>query len=150
MRRSLPIILIRVIVGVVFVTEGILKFIHPSELGAGRFAAIGLPYAHVLAPVVGVVEIAGGLAIVLGLFAGEAALTLLVVMATALVTTKVPILLGRPFGPFALMKLSHYGVLSFLHEARLDLCMIFALLAVAIDRGIRLGRRRQWYQSKGL
>jgi uncharacterized membrane protein YphA (DoxX/SURF4 family) len=142
-------ILIRVVVGVVFVTEGILKFMHPSELGAGRFAAIGLPDPHVLAPVVGVVEIAGGLAIMLGLFAGEAALALLVVMGTALVTTKVPILLGRPLGPFALMKLPRYGVLSFLHQARLDLCMIFALLAVAIDRGIRLGRRRQWYQSKG-
>jgi uncharacterized membrane protein YphA (DoxX/SURF4 family) len=143
-------ILIRVVVGVVFVTEGILKFMHPSELGAGRFAAIGLPYAHVLAPVVGGVEIAGGLAIALGLFAGEAALALLVVMGTALVTTKIPILLGRPLGPYALMKLPRYGVLSFLHQARLDLCMIFALLAVAIDRGIRLGRRRQWYQSKGL
>jgi putative oxidoreductase len=150
MRRSLPMILIRVVVGVVFVTEGMLKFMRPSELGAGRFAAIGLPYAHVLAPVVGGVEIAGGLAIALGLFAGEAALALLVVMGTALVTTKIPILLGRPLGPYALMKLPRYGVLSFLHQARLDLCMIFALLAVAIDRGIRLGRRRQWYQSKGL
>lgn len=150
MRRSLPMILIRVVVGLVFVTEGILKFVHPSELGMGRFAAIGLPFAQVLAPLVGGVEIAGGLAIVLNLFPGEAALVLLVVMVTALVTTKLPILLGRPLGPFALMKLPRYGVLSFLHEARVDLCMIFGLVAVAIDRGIRLGRRRRWYQSKGL
>jgi len=143
-------ILIRVVVGLVFLTEGILKFVHPAELGMGRFAAIGLPFPGVLAPLVGGVEIAGGLAIVLNLFAGEAALVLLVVMLAALVTTKVPILLGRSFGPLALVTLPRYGILSFLHEARVDLCMIFGLLAVAIDRGIRLGRRRPWYQSKGL
>jgi uncharacterized membrane protein YphA (DoxX/SURF4 family) len=150
MRRNLPMILIRVAVGLVFLTEGVLKFVRPVELGSGRFAAIGLPFAQVLAPLVGGVEIAGGLAIALNLFAGDAALVLLVVVVSALVTTKFPILLGHSLGPFALMKLPRYGVLSFLHEARVDLCMIFALLAVAIDCGIRLGRRRQWYQSKGL
>jgi uncharacterized membrane protein YphA (DoxX/SURF4 family) len=150
MRRNLPMILIRVVVGLVFLTEGALKFIHPSEFASGRFAAIGLPYAHILAPVVGGVEIAGGLAIALNLFAGDAALVLLAVILTALVTTKLPILLGHPLGPFALIKLPHYGLLAFLHEARVDLCMLFGLLAVVIDGGIRMGRRRPWYQSKPL
>jgi uncharacterized membrane protein YphA (DoxX/SURF4 family) len=150
MRRNLPMILIRVVVGLVFFVEGILKFIRPDELGWGRFAAIGIPYPHMLAPLVGGFEIAGGLAIAGGIFAGDAALVLLVVMVTALVTTKVPILLGRTLGPFSLIKLAHYGVLSFLHEARVDLCMIFGLMAVAIDRGLRMGRRRPWYQSKGM
>lgn len=86
----------------------------------------------------------------LNLFAGDAAIILLVVMLTALVTTKLPVLLGHSLGPFALMKLPHYGLLSFLHEARLDLSMIFGLAAVAIDRGLHTGRRRPWYQSKGL
>ena len=150
MRRSLPMILIRVIVGVVFVTEGALKFIHPAEFGSGRFATIGLPDARMLAPMVGGVEIAGGLAIALNLFAGDAALVLLAVIATALLTTKLPILLGHPLGPFVPSKVPYYGVLAFLHEARVDLCMLFGLLAVAIDGGIRLGRRRPWYQSKPL
>ncbi|MGA2046350.1 MAG: DoxX family protein [Terracidiphilus sp.] len=150
MRRNLPMILIRVVVGLVFFVEGILKFIRPDELGWGRFAAIGIPYPHMLAPLVGGFEIAGGLAIAGGIFAGDAALVLLVVMVTALVTTKVPILLGRTLGPFSLINLAHYGVLSFLHEARVDLCMIFGLMAVAIDRGLRMGRRRPWYQSKGM
>ena len=48
-------ILIRVIVGVVFLTEGVLKFVHPAELGSGRFAHIGLPLPHVLAPIVGAI-----------------------------------------------------------------------------------------------
>ncbi len=94
-----------------------------------------------------VFEIVGGAAILLNLYAGDAALTLLVVIATALVTTKIPILLGRPLGPFALAKLNHYGWLSFFHKARVDLCMLFGLVAVAIDSGLRLGRKRRWYQS---
>ncbi len=150
MRRSLPMIVVRLVVGLVFITEGMLKFIRPDELGWGRFATIGIPYPHTVAPLVGGIEIAGGLAIASGIFAGDAALVLLVVMVTALVTTKVPILVGQPIGPFSLMKLPHYGVLSFLHEARVDLCMIFGLVAVAIDRGLRVGRRRPWYQSKGM
>jgi uncharacterized membrane protein YphA (DoxX/SURF4 family) len=150
MRRDLPMILIRVIVGLVFLTEGILKFLRPDEFGAGRFAAIGLPYPQVLAPMVGGIEIAGGAAILLNFYAGDAAILLLAVILTALATTKLPILLGRPLGPFALVKLPHYGCLSFLHEARLDFCMVFSLVAVLIDSGLRIGRRRPWYQSKEL
>jgi len=150
MRQNLPMILIRVIVGVVFLTEGILKFLLPDELGAGRFALIGLPFPHLLAPLVGGMEILGGAAILLNLYAGDAALLLLAVILTALVTTKAPILRGQPLGPFAPAKLAHYGWLSFLHEARVDLSMIFGLLAVVVDSGLRVGRKRRWYQSKDL
>jgi putative oxidoreductase len=150
MRRNLPMMLIRVMVGLVFVMEGILKFVRPQELGAGRFAAIGLPFPQVLGPLVAVVEIAGGLAVMVGIYAGDAALALLTVIVVAFVTTKVPILLGRPLGPFALAKLAHYGLWSFLHEARVDLCMLLGTLAVMFDSGLKVGRRRPWYQSKGL
>jgi uncharacterized membrane protein YphA (DoxX/SURF4 family) len=149
MRRKLPMILIRVVVGLVFLTEGILKFVRPDELGAGRFAGIGLPFPHLLAPLVGAIEIAGGAAVALGFFAGDAALLLLAIIVTALITTKLPILLGRPVGPFALMKAPHYGWLGFLHEARVDLCMMFGTVAVLIDSGLRVGRRKPWYQSSG-
>ena len=150
MRRNLPMILIRVIVGWVFLLEGILKFVLPGELGVGRFAAIGLPAPHLLAPLGGSLEIGAGLAVLLDFYAGDAALVLLAIILTALVTTKFPILLGRPLGPFSLPKLNHYGVLSFFHEARTDLSMIFAAVAVVIDSGVRIGRRRRWYQSEGL
>jgi uncharacterized membrane protein YphA (DoxX/SURF4 family) len=143
-------ILIRAIVGLVFLLEGALKFVRPEELGTGRFAGIGLPFPHLLAPLVGGIEIVGGLAVLLNFFAGDAALALLAVILTALVTTKIPILLGRPLGPFPLPKLNHYGWLSFFHEARTDLSMLFGLVAVVIDGGVRVGRRRRWYQSKGL
>jgi uncharacterized membrane protein YphA (DoxX/SURF4 family) len=139
-------ILIRVMVGLVFLLEGTLKFLHPDALGAGRFASIGFPWPHYLAPVVGGIEIGGGAAILLNIYAGDAALALLIVILAAIVTTKIPILLGRPLGPFALEKLNVYGWLSFLHQARTDLCMLLGLLAVCIDSGVTLGRRRQWYQ----
>lgn len=150
MRRNLPMILIRIAVGLVFLTEGALKFILPNELGAGRFAAIGLPFPNVLGPLVGGAELVGGAAVLFDFYAGDAALLLLVVIVTALVTTKFPILLGRALGPFALMKVPHYGWMGFLHEARTDLCMIFGLVAILIESGLHLGRRRPWYQSKGL
>ena len=138
MRKSLPIILIRVIVGLVFLTEGILKFVYPGELGWGRFVHIGLPYPHVLAPFVGAVEIAAGGALILNLYAGDAALLLLMVILTAIFTTKAPILLGHPLGKFAAPKLDHYGLLSFIHEARTDLCMLFGLVAILLDSGMSL------------
>ncbi len=149
MRQTLPMILIRVIVGLVFLTEGILKFVRPDELGWGRFAGIGLPYPQVLAPLVGGTEIVAGIAVLLNLYAGDAAILLLAVIVIALMT-KLPILLGRPLGPFALAKLPHYGLLTFLHEARLDFCMLFASVAILIDSGQRIGRRTPWYQSRKL
>jgi putative oxidoreductase len=137
-RKNLPIILVRVIVGVVFLTEGILKFVYPGELGAVRFAHIGLPFPHVLAPLVGSIEIAAGGALILGFYAGDAAILLLVVILTAIATTKIPILLGHPLGRFAPARLEHYGVLSFIHEARTDLAMLFGLVAILLDSGMSL------------
>jgi uncharacterized membrane protein YphA (DoxX/SURF4 family) len=145
-RRNLPLLLIRIVVGIVFLTEGILKFLLPEELGAGRFALIGLPVPHLLAPAVGVVEMVSGAAVLFNLYTGEAAVILLCVIVTALATTKLPILLGHAIGPFPLSKsATHRGVLGFLHEARLDLAMLFSLVAILIDSGVRLGRPRQWY-----
>jgi uncharacterized membrane protein YphA (DoxX/SURF4 family) len=146
-RRDLSMILVRVLVSLVFLLEGSLKFFRPEEMGAGRFEALGLPYPHYLAPFVGGVEITGGVAILLNFYAGDAALALLVVIATALITTKFPILLGRPLGPFPLEKLREYGWFSFFHQARTDLCMVFGLLAIVIDSGLRVGRKRRWYQT---
>jgi len=150
MRRELPMILIRVIVSLVFLTEGTLKFLQPGELGAGRFAAIGLPFPNLLAPLVGGIEIGAGAMVLLNFYAGDAALLLMAVIFSALVTTKLPVLMGRPLGFLTLMKTPHTGWFGFLHEARTDLAMLFCTLAVLIDSGLRVGRRRPWYQSKEL
>jgi putative oxidoreductase len=146
MRKNLPMILVRFVVGLVFLTEGILKFMLPGELGSGRFAHIGLPLPYFLAPLVGAIEIVAGAALILGLYAGDAAALLLVVILTAIATTKIPILLGHHFGRFEPPKLNHYGLMSFLHESRTDLCMLFGCTAILLDSGTRLGQKKRWFQ----
>jgi uncharacterized membrane protein YphA (DoxX/SURF4 family) len=49
------VILIRLLVGLVFLSEGIQKFLFPAALGAGRFERIGTPFPPLTAPIVGVV-----------------------------------------------------------------------------------------------
>jgi len=44
------VILIRLIVGALFLSEGIQKFLFPGDLGVGRFIKIGIPAAQVMAP----------------------------------------------------------------------------------------------------
>ncbi len=121
-------VLIRILVGGVFLSEGIQKFIYPDALGTGRFMQIGIPAAHVLAPFVGIVEIACGTLILLGLLTRAAAVPLLINIFVAIVSTKVPILLGHGFGGFALPKLARYGFLSMLHEVRTDFSMLLGLI----------------------
>ena len=87
--------LIRLMTGGIFFIEGLLKFLEPADLGAGRFAKIGLPAPEFFGPFVGGVEIVGGLLILAGLGVRLAAIPLLGVMAVAFVSVKVPILLGR-------------------------------------------------------
>jgi uncharacterized membrane protein YphA (DoxX/SURF4 family) len=128
--RSAPAatILIRIMVGAIFVAEGIQKFVYPAEVGAGRFARIGIPQPEVLGPFVGSVEIVCGALVLLGLLTRWAVLPLLGVMAVAVVTTKLPILLGQDLGPFQLRQLSYYGFWGFAHESRTDFAMIMGSL----------------------
>jgi hypothetical protein len=86
----------------------------------------------------------------MNLYAGEAALLLLIVVVASLVTIKVPILMGHSLALLQPGKLPRYPLLSFFHEARVEICMIFGSLAVLADSGLKLGRRRPWYQARGL
>src|SRR5450756_68150 len=138
---SRAIILIRLMVGIVFLSEGIQKFLYPAELGAGRFAKIGIPSPELMGPFVGAAEVVCGALILLGLFIRLAAVVMLIDISVALLSTKLPILLGSAAGPFSLPKLPRYGVWSSLHEARVDLCMwlgsLFLILVVAKSRAGR-------------
>lgn len=126
-------LLIRLAVGlVVFFPEGIRKFLFPSILGAGRFAKIGILYPDILGPFVGGVEIVCGLMIVFGLLQRIAAIPLTITMIVALVSTKLPILLGHDVGPFHLGDFKRYGFWSAQHEARADLTMLLGCLYLLI------------------
>jgi uncharacterized membrane protein YphA (DoxX/SURF4 family) len=129
-------ILVRIMVGlVVFFPEGIQKLAFPSILGAGRFAAIGIPYPNFTGPFVGVVEIACGALVILGLFTRLAVIPLIVIMVVAILSTKVPILLGHNFWIFHLPKLPRYGFWSMMHEARDDFAMLLGLLYLLMEGG---------------
>jgi len=93
LRDSKAIILIRLLVGWVFVAEGIQKFIFPDALGVGRFIKIGIPAPQIMAPFVGVVEIVFGTTILIGLLTRLSTIPLLIDMAVAISTTKIPMLL---------------------------------------------------------
>jgi len=116
-RRAM--ILIRIMVAFVFLSEGIQKFLFANDLGVGRFIKIGIPAPEIMAPFVGVVEIVCGLLILLGLRTRLAAIPLIIDMIVAIATTKIPILLESGFWKMA-------------HEARTDLSMLLGSLFLFI------------------
>lgn len=126
------VVLIRIMVGVVFLSEGIQKFLFPDQLGVGRFIRIGIPAPEVMAPFVGCVEIIGGSLVLIGFATRLAAIPLLINISVAILSTKVPIALGHGFWSFQLPKLASYGWWSMLHEARTDLSLWLGLVYLLI------------------
>lgn len=118
-RVPAAVILIRLMIGAVFLSEGIQKFLFAAEVGAGRFAKIGIPTPDVVAPVVGGFEIACGTLVLLGLFTRLAVVPLIAIMLTAIATTKIPILMNDGFWKMA-------------HEARTDWSMLLGSLFLLI------------------
>ena len=131
---SSSVVLIRVLVGWVFLSEGIQKFLFSQALGVGRFAKIGIPAAHVMAPFVGAVEIVCGSLILIGLVTRLAAPPLLIDIAVAIISTKIPILLGHGLLGFSGPS-GGTGFWAMLHEARTDFSMVLGLLFLLISGG---------------
>lgn len=118
-RAPAAVLLVRLLVGLVFLSEGIQKFLFPAELGAGRFERIGLPWPQWLGPLVGSVEILCGALVVAGLLTRLAVIPLLAIMTVAFFTTKLPILLESGFWKMA-------------HEGRTDFAMTLGALFLLI------------------
>ncbi|MGA8488960.1 MAG: DoxX family protein [Terriglobales bacterium] len=108
-------ILIRLLVGGVFLAEGIQKFLFPATLGVGRFIKIGIPAPQFFAPFVGIVEIVCGTLLIIGLLTRLATIPLIIDISVAIVTTKIPMLFRA-------------GFWSAVHEARTDYCMFLGLI----------------------
>lgn len=105
----------RLIVGLVFLSEGLQKFITPSTVGAGRFANIGFQHPEFWANFTGSFEIICSIFLLLGLFTRLAAIPLLVVMGVAFIKTKFPILINK-------------GLWAMAHEYRTDFAMTMLVL----------------------
>jgi uncharacterized membrane protein YphA (DoxX/SURF4 family) len=118
-------ILIRLAVGGVFFASGLIKFLYANQ-GAGRFAKLGIPAPELMANFVGVVEIAAGLLIAVGLATRLAAIPLLIDMLVAIGTSKLPILFGP--GPEPVAAAPKVGLWALVYQARLDSTMLLSCL----------------------
>jgi len=116
-------LLIRLPVGLIFLTQGILKYIDP-KMGVERFARIGFPHPYFTAHFVGSFEMVCGGLVLLGLWTRLASLPLLIVICTAIATTKLPEL-SRPA----------QGVWFMISDARTDFAMLCGLLFLMVEGG---------------
>ncbi len=117
-------ILIRLMVGAVFLSEGIQKFLFPDALGAGRFAKIGLPNPEFLGPFVGTFEILSGMLVLLGLLTRLSSLPLIIIMLVAIATTKAEVL-------------ANSGFWEMMHGSRTDWAMLLGGVFLFIKGGGR-------------
>jgi putative oxidoreductase len=127
---STAVILIRIVVGGVFLTEGIQKFLFPDALGIGRFTKIGIPVPEITASFVGVVEIVFGTLLLLGLLTRLATIPLIIDILVAISTTKIPLLFGG--GPEPNGQGAQFGVWGMLHSGRVDFSMLLGAIFLLI------------------
>jgi len=114
------ILLIRIAAGLIFFSQGILKYIDP-HLGVMRFTRIGFPLPDFTAHFVGAFEIICGLLLIVGLFTRLASIALLAVILTAIATTKIPELFHTGQGFWFMVS-----------DARTDFAMTMSLIFLLI------------------
>ena len=112
-------LLVRLVVGLIFLTEGIQKYLFPELLGTGRFMKIGFSDPAFWAYFTGAFEIVCGALILLGLLVRLATIPPFIIMLVAFITTKWPILMDKGFWQFA-------------HEYRTDFAMTLLLIYLFI------------------
>ena len=112
-------VLPRLIVGLIFLSEGVQKFLFPELDGTGRFEKIGFSDPAFWAYFTGTFEIICGLMLLIGFYVRLASIPLLIIMITAFVTTKWPLLINKGFWPMA-------------HDYRTDFAMTFLLVYLFI------------------
>ncbi len=114
-------IFIRLAVGLIFLTQGILKYTD-AHMGVERFTRIGFSHPAFTAHFVGAFEIVCGLLVLAGLFTRLAAIPLLVIICTAIATTKIPELMRAGQGFWYMVS-----------DARADFAMLMCLLFLVVS-----------------
>jgi len=133
---SRSIVLIRLAVGLIFLTQGILKWTDPN-MGVLRFTRIGFPDPAFTAHFAGTFEIFCGVLVLVGFFTRVAAIPLLIIICTAIATTKLPELARQGQGFWYMVS-----------DARTDFAMLMSLLFLLIagagsfSADAKLGRPR--------
>ncbi len=109
----------RIVVGLIFLSEGIQKYLFPELVGVGRFEKIGFANPEFLAYFVATFEIICGILILIGFLSRIASIPLFIIMMTAIITTKIPILLDKGFWSMA-------------HDSRTDFAMTMLIIFLFI------------------
>ena len=123
-------LIMRVMAGGVFLSEGILKFVYTNQ-GVGRFTKLGIPFPELTATFVGSLEIVGGILLMAGLFTRVIAIPFILEMVVAILTTKISLYLGTsplPLPP-ALPKVGFWAVM---HETRSDYAQILTSIFLLV------------------
>jgi uncharacterized membrane protein YphA (DoxX/SURF4 family) len=116
------IIFIRLIVGLIFMSEGLQKYLFLQVLGPGFFQEIGFRHAFFWAYFAGACEMLFGMMVLWGLLTRLASIPLLIIMITAFITTKIPILETK-------------GLWTFLHEYNTEFSLTVLLILLIIYGG---------------
>lgn len=123
-------ILLRFMAGGVFLWEGILKFVYTNQ-GVGRFTKIGIPAPNAMATFVGVLEIVGGVLLIMGFLTRLIAVPFIIEMVVAMLSTKIALFLGTsplPLPPAP----PQIGIWAVLHEIRSDYAQIMTVIFLLI------------------
>ncbi len=115
-----------------FNIEGPAMELNYGVLPDTQLHLIGVPYPDFFGPFVAALETVCGAMIILGLLTRPAAIALFIDISVAILSTKIPVLLGHVFPGFSLMDLPHCGFLSMVHEARTDFSRWFGLLFLLV------------------
>jgi putative oxidoreductase len=139
-------VLIRLMAGAVFLSEGILKFVYANQ-GVGRFTRLGFPFPDATATAVGAFEIVGGALLIFGLLTRLVAIGFSIEMVVAMLTTKISLYLGTSPLPLPAAP-PKVGIWAVLHETRSDwaqlVCCVFLIVvgAGAMSLDARRSRAR--------
>ena len=131
--ESGSVLFIRLMVGGIFLSEGIQKFVFPAALGAGHFYAIGFPMPYFSAYLDAIVQIICSLLVLAGLFTRFAVIPLLIITMFSIVALQTPVLLDR-------------GLWTMLHGARIDWCMLLGTCYLLLKGGGRWSLDRKWWK----
>jgi len=119
-------ILIRLVAGGIFLSEGILKFVYANQ-GVGRFTKLAMPFPAFTATFVGGLEIVGGIMLILGLGTRLITIPFIVEMLVAMLSTKPALFLGT--SPLPLPSAPpQIGVWAVLHEIRSEYGQLLSCL----------------------
>jgi putative oxidoreductase len=130
------IIIIRLMAGVVFFFEGILKFLYANQ-GVGRFTKLGFPFPEITAHIIATGEIIGGLLLLFGLLTRFVSFYFIIQMIVAVLSTKISLYLGTSPLPMPAVA-PKVGIWAVEHETRSDYAQIMTCLFLLIEGAGRM------------